>query len=71
MFLIAILGARKGVLEGAPFVVFGLYGLILVPRQSGEPLGEYIKKPSVIASGTVLLATLVGFVLRLYVLASK
>ena len=71
MFLIAILGGRKGVLEWAPFLGFGLYWLILVPRQNGEPLGEYFKKPYAIASTTVLLAALGGFVLRLYIVWSK
>ena len=66
MFLCAMLGAREGFLEWAPYLGCGLYWLILVERNKTESLKEYLKKPRALASGAVLLAALVILGFRLY-----
>jgi hypothetical protein len=48
------------------WLCFGLYCLLFLPRQEGESLRAYWKKPRVIAMGVLILAALAGFGHNLY-----
>jgi hypothetical protein len=73
MFLCAVLDVRKGLLQfdWVPWFCFGLFYLYGVPRQRGEPLGAYFKRPRAIASSALLAAAGGGFFYNLYVLWKK
>jgi hypothetical protein len=73
MFLCALLGVRKEFLqfEWVGYFCLGLFYLTAVLRQKGEPVGAYYKKPRVIATSTLLVASMVGFSYNLYVLFTK
>ena len=62
MFLDAALYARKAFFqfEWVAWFCFGMYWLIDVPRQKGEPLSAYFKSPRAIASIAFLAAAVVG-----------
>ncbi len=63
MFLDAALDARKHFFqfEWVTWLCFGMYWLLNVPRQEGEPLRQYFKHPRCILSFAFLLASMVGF----------
>jgi len=63
MFLDAALNARKAFyrFEWVAWLCFGMYWLIDITRQEGEPLRAFFKKPRAIASLAFLTASLVGF----------
>ena len=63
MFLDAALYARKAFFqfEWVEWFCFGMYWLIAVSRQKGEPLGTYLRNPRAIASIVFLMAAMVGF----------
>src|SRR5258706_4205488 len=73
MLLCAVLGVRKGFLqfEWVPYFCFGLFYLTAVLRQKGEPVGAYYKRPRVIATSALLVASIVGFLYNLYVAFTK
>jgi hypothetical protein len=73
MFLCAVLDVRKGLLQfdWLPWFCFGLFYLYGVPRQKGEPLTAYFKRPRAIASSILLAVAGVGFFHNLYVLWKK
>jgi hypothetical protein len=63
MFLDAALHARKAFFqfEWVSWFCFGIYWLIYFPRQEGESLRAFFKKPQAIASAAFLTAAVVGF----------
>jgi hypothetical protein len=73
MFLCAVLGVQKGLLQfgWVPWFCMGLFYLAGVPRQKGESVGEYFKRPRAIASSALLATAVVGFSRNLYVALTK
>jgi hypothetical protein len=63
MFLDAVLYARKAFFqfEWVAWFCVGMYWLIAVSRQKGEPLRAYLRNPRAIASIAFLTAALMGF----------
>ena len=43
------------------YLCFGLYWLLFLPRQVGEPFRTYLRNPRAIAMVGLLIASLVGF----------
>jgi hypothetical protein len=63
MFLDAGLDALRHFLqfEWVTWLCFGMFWLINVPRQEGEPIGKYFRNPRSIVSFAFLVASMVGF----------
>ena len=63
MFAVTVLYVWKGFFhfEWVGWLCFGLYYLLYVPRQKGEPAGAYFKKPRTVASLALITTALVGF----------
>jgi hypothetical protein len=74
MFLCSVLGVlKKGFLqfEWVPWFCMGLFYLAGVPRQRGERVGEYFKRPRTVASSALLVVAVAGFLYNLYVLFTR
>ena len=63
MFAVTVLSIWQHFLrfEWVGWFCFGLYYLTYVPRQKGETLGAYFKKPRSITQVALLFATFAGF----------
>jgi len=72
-FVDAVLNMWKHLLlfEWVAWLSLGLYWLLYVPKQTGETLVEYLKKPRGFASLILLVAALIGFAYNLRVAYTK
>ena len=63
MLLVAALSIYKHFarLEWVPWLCFGLFWFLFVPRQQGEPFAKYFSKPRAIASGILVTTAMAGF----------
>jgi hypothetical protein len=73
MFVIVVLSmwTRLPWFEWAPWLCFGLYYLLYVPRQKGAAFAAYVKEPRAIASLALLVAAIAGIGRNLYVAFAK
>ena len=73
MFLVAVVHMSKHSLrfEWIPWLCFGLYWLVYIPKPAGETFGTYSKKPRAIAMALLIIVVVVGSGHNLYGLFSK
>ena len=73
MFMVTLLSMWRGFLrfEWVPYLCFGLYYLIYVPKQRAEAAAAYLKKSRTMAAGALMVAALAGFGHNLYVAFAK
>ncbi len=70
MFFCAALNTSKHSPRFAwiPWLCFGLYWLVNIPKRAGETFGTYLKKPRATAMALLIIVVTAGFGHNLYVL---